>query len=192
MICVRAQGRIPFHSMTFLIHIHITYIYILCYNIYCIYIIPAVPSNATMSSCTHYTYGTPISAITPWNQSDIMSSTLPSWTPDRAPRLRLQVWTASHQVTVHEDERGVIRSKENKGGEWKWTTTHPIVIKHAPLDLVQDIPRRVFKRPIHVVSRFRAGFDEQQALFAGPLGCFCGGDLALFERGGGDRGVRGG
>ena len=31
-----------------------------------------------------------------------MSSTLPSWTLDRVPRFRLQVWTASRQVTVHE------------------------------------------------------------------------------------------
>jgi hypothetical protein len=91
---------------------------------------------------------------------------------------------------VHEERGDDIRGSE-KGGKCKWTTTHPIVVKHAPLDLVQNIPRRGFKRLIHVVSRFRAGFDEQEALFAGPLGCFCGSDLALFERGGGDRGVRG-
>lgn len=87
------------------------------------------------------------------------------------------------------EKKGRLRSKKKRGGGGG---THPIVIKHAPLNLVQNIPRRIFKRPFHVLSRSRARFDEQEAFLFGPQRGFFRRDLALFVRDGGDDGGKGG
>ena len=111
-----------------------------------------------MSPCRHayITTHTPISAIAPRNQLHITSSTLPSWTLDRAPRFRLLVWTASRQVTGHvvrERQHSPQKKGERKKGDVpQGNTTHPIIIEHASLNLVQNVPRCIFESAIHVVS----------------------------------------
>lgn len=58
------------------------------------------------------------------------------------------------------------------------TQTHPIIIKHASPNLVQNIPCRALERSLHINTRLGAGFDEKDAFFLRPeLGLF-GGNLA--------------
>lgn len=53
--------------------------------------------------------------------------------------------------------------------------THPVVIKHAPAHLLEDVAGRTLERLLDVLARLRARLDEEQALLLRP-------QLALLRR----------
>ncbi|KAJ2965760.1 hypothetical protein NUW54_g14011 [Trametes sanguinea] len=57
--------------------------------------------------------------------------------------------------------------------------THPVIIKHPAVDLVEDITRRCFERGLDVLARLCARLDEQQALLFRPQLRFLGRHLAF-------------
>ena len=48
------------------------------------------------------------------------------------------------------------------------TRTHPVVVKHAPANLLEDVARRALERLLDILARLRARLDEQQALLLRP------------------------
>lgn len=46
--------------------------------------------------------------------------------------------------------------------------THPIIVKHARVDLAQDIASRLLERKLDVDARFRTRLDKEQALLLRP------------------------
>ena len=53
--------------------------------------------------------------------------------------------------------------------------THPVIVKHAAVDLVEDVARRTLERGFDVLARLGARLDKEQALLLRPqLGFLCG------------------
>ena len=54
-------------------------------------------------------------------------------------------------------------------------STYPVIVKHAAVDLVEDVARRTLERGFDVLARLGARLDKEQALLLRPqLGFLCG------------------